>query len=64
MLASRDLRRLLVHLMVLSAGTLIVALGIDSPDATAAQLADCTAYVNAVMANQDVRPSTRTAEVR
>jgi hypothetical protein len=35
-LASRDLRRLLAHLVVLSAGTLIVALDIDSPDATAA----------------------------
>ncbi len=37
-LASRDLRRLLAHLVVLSAGTLIVALGIDSPDATSAAL--------------------------
>ena len=38
MLASRDLRRLLAHLVVLSAGTLIIALGIDSPDATSAAL--------------------------
>jgi multicomponent K+:H+ antiporter subunit D len=37
-LASRDLPRLLAHLVVLSAGTLTAALGIDSPQATSAAL--------------------------
>ena len=37
-LASRDLRRLLAHLVVLSAGTLILALGLDSEAATSSAL--------------------------
>jgi len=37
-LASRDLRRLLAHLVVLSAGTLILVLGLDSEAATSAAL--------------------------
>jgi len=37
-LASRELRRLLAHLVVLSAGTLILTLGLGSPDATASAL--------------------------
>jgi multicomponent K+:H+ antiporter subunit D len=36
--ASRELRHLLSNLVVISAGTLIVALGLDSPRATAAML--------------------------
>ncbi len=37
-LASRELRRLLAHLVVLSAGTLILVLGLDSEAATSAAL--------------------------
>ena len=37
-LASRELRRLLAHLVVLSAGTLILTLGLGSPDATSSAL--------------------------
>ncbi len=37
-LASRELRRLLAHLVVLSAGTLILTLGLDSEAATSAAL--------------------------
>jgi multicomponent K+:H+ antiporter subunit D len=37
-LASRELRRLLAHLIVLSAGTLILTLGLDSEAATSAAL--------------------------
>jgi multicomponent K+:H+ antiporter subunit D len=37
-LASRDLRRLLAHLVVVSAGTLTVALGLDSQEAVSAAL--------------------------
>ena len=37
-LASRDLRRLLAHLVVLSAGTLVLTLGLDSEAATSAAL--------------------------
>jgi len=37
-LASRDLRRLLAYLVVVSAGTLVVALGLDSEAATSAAL--------------------------
>jgi multicomponent K+:H+ antiporter subunit D len=37
-LASRDLQRLLAHLVVLSAGTLVTALGLDSAEAISAAL--------------------------
>ena len=37
-LASRELRRLLAHLVVLSAGTLILTLGLGSPNATSSAL--------------------------
>jgi multicomponent K+:H+ antiporter subunit D len=37
-LASRDLQRLLAHLVVISAGTLIIALGLDSEPAVSAAL--------------------------